>query len=646
MTTSVNTKLGSFGNEVIAETNPVTGGNILSSGGEDVLSPALSFIGVQSSHPFMNGLISNIRELQGADANEKHLSSLEAALRPLVASTAWQKIRELWVPTGNTLTAALVKIKAAIIADGTENRSLINVNFVSGDYSPTVGITGDGSSKYLYSQCTPYNALRTAADAAACAVKNYGFAAYPTKPVHSAAGYLLGAGMQGSNYLNLGGFGDASGGDVIGTTSVKRGVNPLVPTGHRVRMQFVQNYNNLMQAGTGGLVEAEIAATETSVSQDKIFLFVLNNGSNSPNAATYYAGTISGYALFDGMTQAELKQLSIFFDDINFALGRIGKDIVICGDSGAANTAVSMVHRWPMRVAQDLGSWKVAYSGVSGTRSRTSGINTLTFTANHDFATGDCVQIFAAGGTGYDTDSSTSFVTLPTAQITVTGPTTFTYPAVSPTASPLTDEGTTGMTACYAIRGCRNFATNGATISACPTVGIGGSANTYNQWTWPVWSSGATPASRAAYLYRMFQFPASFYIFHIGLNDCQYEGNISKFEAAYRDTMTKILATGINPKRIILNSGYWFNHVFQPPAVSAKTDALFASYNATIQKIAIDYGCSFCDISSLWNSTNYATYLIDESGTNGGYTSWLHPNAAGCDLIYRKVMEVIAGINI
>jgi len=255
---------------VSSENNLLTGGNILSSGGEDVLSPALSFIGVQSSHPFMNGLISNIRELQGADANEKHLSSLEAALRPLVASTAWQKIRELWVPTGNTLTAALVKIKAALIAAGTENRSLINVNFVSGDYSPTVGITGDGSSKYLYSQCTPNNALRTSADAAACTVKNYGFAAYPTNPVHSAAGYLLGAGLQGSNYLNLGGFGDAAGSDVLGLTAVKRGVNTLVPTGHRVRMQFVQNYNNLMQAGTGGLVEAEIAATETTVSQDKI----------------------------------------------------------------------------------------------------------------------------------------------------------------------------------------------------------------------------------------------------------------------------------------------------------------------------------------------------------------------------------------
>lgn len=60
----------------------------------------------------------------------------------LKADSVWTLITELYVFVGpDDLTGALLKAKGS--------GSLTNVNFVSGDYSRTTGLAGNGSSKYL-----------------------------------------------------------------------------------------------------------------------------------------------------------------------------------------------------------------------------------------------------------------------------------------------------------------------------------------------------------------------------------------------------------------------------------------------------------------------------------------------------------------
>ena len=60
----------------------------------------------------------------------------------LKADGLWSLIHELYLYAGpDTLAGALVKVKGS----GTR----VNNGFVSGDFSPTLGLQGDGTSKYI-----------------------------------------------------------------------------------------------------------------------------------------------------------------------------------------------------------------------------------------------------------------------------------------------------------------------------------------------------------------------------------------------------------------------------------------------------------------------------------------------------------------
>jgi len=409
-------------------------------------------------------------------------------------------------------------------------------------------------------------------------------------------------------------------------------VNSAAETGPRARMQFIQNRSGYCEAGTGGLIEARMAEVQTGVSDRQVMLFCANNGSNSPVANTYYSGVISGYALFDSLDEAELMLLSNFFDELNTELGRCGTDIVFFGDSNAANTGVLPYNRWAAKVSNQLGFTKHSYTGASGTRARTSNVATIVFTADHGLITGDICHINGMGGTGYDTDASVSNLTNPGARITVIDSKTITYPCIG------SDESTTSTIAGYVFRdGYRNVATNGSTVSNCPTVGSGGAANSYNRWAWTVSTGPVAQVAKDNYLYRALQYPAAWYVFNIGMNDCGYSGDIAAFETAYRATLTQLRAAGVPMKRLLLNSLTWAI-VSYSPGTTHHTNALAQQYNSVIENLAIEFSCHYVHLFDLWNETNYSTYLLNESGV------FVHANEAGNILIYRRVMEKFAEI--
>lgn len=531
------------------EVNELTGGIELSAGSETVLHVDNSTL--YPNIAMSRGIVKRLRTNLGVNADERHLDILTRALNPLMQSSAWNKIRELWLPVGNgtTIAGAMVKIKWPYNAS--DNSSMLNTAFVDADYSPTVGLTGDGSTKSLMTLTTPANALRTSADSTpACALNDYGIAVYTTSQSWG-AGVLAGATTVGNNnyrYLGLAAAGDGITDRWGGATSagnLKRGM--VSKTGYQTRMNFVQNHAGVLSTGIGSFVQSySNNSPETVVGTNRIVLFGANGGGGTDTATSLSSATISGYALFDGMEPNELLALSNFFDQVNYDLGRIGNHIVVFGDSGAANTGVTIDNRWFQRVGYELG-----YTGNTGAADR-------------------------------------------------------------------------------AI----NLATNGATVSYCPTLGTGG-ANTYNQWTYIV-TNGAVdsaPADASSYLYKALQHPAGYYIFHIGGNDANFSGDAVAFEAGYRDTITKLVAAGIHPKRIILNSQYYYLSSI-PIATTYFTQEKWAQYNAIVKDIADDFGATFVDLSQLWDASNYTTHLLAES-------SVCHPNILGCKLIAKQVLGAI-----
>lgn len=87
--------------------------------------------------------------------SDNEVSSLRKALSVLVKSTAYEKLRELWVPMGTSATTgAMVKI----ISDPSSSTSMTPVNLVSGDYTKETGITGNGSTKYVNTGFNPTTA--------------------------------------------------------------------------------------------------------------------------------------------------------------------------------------------------------------------------------------------------------------------------------------------------------------------------------------------------------------------------------------------------------------------------------------------------------------------------------------------------------
>lgn len=173
-----------------------------------------------------------------------------------------------------------------------------------------------------------------------------------------------------------------------------------------------------------------------------------------------------------------------------------------------------------------------------------------------------------------------------------------------------------------------NLGVNGSTMSVCPTLGIGGSANTYERWS-PIVSTTAGGATTGS-MYKALQYSGSIYTIHLGINDCAFSGNLASFNSAYRTFLSHFQSAGIPMSALyILGVTYGIESL---SGVSQLNETTRAQYNAAISAIATEYGCNFVDVGALWGPSNSATYLQGDS---------LHPNSTGHAAIASSVLTKI-----
>jgi hypothetical protein len=120
-----------------------------------------------------------------------NVAALSAFVSGCKADGTWPTLDWVWPMQGASLQSALVPLKAP-----RSNQPLSNANCVPTDYNPTLGLTGNGTNKRLFS---------TAIDGATYSTGNFFACAYITavldQPVASSAGFVIGFGNTYLRYI-------------------------------------------------------------------------------------------------------------------------------------------------------------------------------------------------------------------------------------------------------------------------------------------------------------------------------------------------------------------------------------------------------------------------------------------------------------
>lgn len=488
-----------------------------------------NFPHVNVAHSVIRTFLNN----QGsAHVNEPHRQALEIALPPLLASTAWAKIVELWVPLGADLIGALVKLKYP----SGNSATLTNHNFVAGDYTPTSGLTGDGSTKYLTSDANPSSLGLTA--------NNWGLAVHtPSLPVNSsglAASSVMASLVQSTHFFYVNGqlynqF--VYDNDILTPTAqsylnYNNGSGNVTPPWGVARTAYVNSYNGVTAAGCSGFMMQSVSSSSGNVVPNAtVSLFSIGVGNCSQ-------ATLTGYALFTGMTQAELQVLGAFFDTVNHLAYRpVFDGLLAFGDSIIRGNSTSnyLTKRWTQLLANQLG---------------------LTLT---------------------------------------------------------------------------NYGMDGSTMSICPTLGNGGTANTYNCFEYDPTTNGTSPtSSQKGFLALPLQNSGALVCIGLGINDLSYSGNLTNYIKIYTQTLTQLKQAGFNMSNVLIAGiTYASNSGGSAPANGYYTSALCQIWNSALANLAAQFDCIFVDMFSLWNSSNSNTYLNADG---------IHPNDAGHALMANQAL--------
>ena len=484
---------------------------------------------VNIAHSVIRAFLNN----QGAaHVNEQHRQALETALPALMNSSAWAKIIELWVPLGADLAGALVKLKYP----AGNSAALTNHNFVNADYTPTGGLTGDGTSKYLTSDANPSSLGLTA--------NNFGLAVHtPALPVNAAslsANSVAVSCVQGAHYFYALGqlfnqfVFDA---DILQPTqqpflNYNNGSGGITPPWGMARMSWVQSFGGKTACGCAALTMTSKPSTSGNVVPNAtIELYGIGSGS-------LFNGTLTGYALFQGMTDSELDILSRFFDQINHLAYRSVLDgLLAFGDSIIrGNTLPSYTtQRWTYLLAQALG------------------LNLA------------------------------------------------------------------------------NFGMDGSTMSVCPLLGNTGTPNIYNCFEYDPTSDGSSPTqNKKGYLGLVLQNSGALVVLGLGMNDLSYSGNMANFITSYTQTLTQLQKAGFSMANVLI-AGITYSPASggSLPSNGYYTPALAQIWNGALSNLAAEFGCIYVDMYSLWNSSNWATYLNSDQ---------IHPNSAGHIAMFKQAL--------
>jgi lysophospholipase L1-like esterase len=283
--------------------------------GKPNLSAAMPFPKIAKSivNAYRNNIVAN-----SGTISDKHLEVLSQALEPIVSTSLWPKIKELWVPLGNNLAAALVKLKYP----SSLSAVLTQDNIVEADYNPMVGITG-GTNRRINSDFNPSQHLATAS----AGVGIFSFSET------FASNSVLGGAKTTNNYFLHFSFGDGGGNSLIG------GIQRAHDTGRG--LCWMQFRNGNVEFGSGARTVVSEPATPAAMS-GTFSVFTTLNG-------FYSNATVGGYAFFDGLTTAEISALNLFFRRVNDGIGRdaFNPSINLIGDSITdGDGASSAATRW------------------------------------------------------------------------------------------------------------------------------------------------------------------------------------------------------------------------------------------------------------------------------------------------------------
>lgn len=282
-------------------------------------APETSTVARSVAKNVVNTYRANITNNSGT-ISAQHLTALAAYLDPLVSSSAWPKIKELWVPLGDQLAGMLVKLKYPSALSAV----LTHDNLTQGDYNPAVGLTG-GTNKRLKSSFNPATHFTTALS---------GFGVFTLVDSWNQNSVLGGSTGGLSYFLSIGNN------SRLGNYTVSDG------TGQHFRargFQWAQFRSGQFEAGTGRRITVSATATP-ALNNDTFNVF-------STGGSFYSDATVGGYALFEAMTPEELGRLTLFFQRVNANCGRdvYAPNVSFIGDSitegvGASSEATRWVN--------------------------------------------------------------------------------------------------------------------------------------------------------------------------------------------------------------------------------------------------------------------------------------------------------------
>lgn len=222
------------------------------------------------------------------------LAAMSTFVKSAKASGYWTKLNRINLFAGDQLAAALVPLKA-----GGGSAKDTAVNFVSGDYSESTGLTGNGSTKHLKTGLIPsasltendthiavhiLTAVATTLGSAAMAFQTTATPAYFSDQYNTTTGRVSGA---------------VSGGAGFGVGSRRSG------TDHEI-------YRNGTSIATNATASGSISTVEQ-------YILAINNAGTP---GSYSAASLGGYSFGAGLTDSDVTAYAAHMEAFQDALGR------------------------------------------------------------------------------------------------------------------------------------------------------------------------------------------------------------------------------------------------------------------------------------------------------------------------------------
>ncbi len=242
--------------------------------------------------------------------NTQDLLSHEIFVQSLKEDGIWDKLFEVGTYAGDNLNAALVKLKAGV---GT-SRFLVNNNFVSADYGRTMGLQGNGTTKYLKTGFIP-SLIMTKNDTSLGVYNASSVAAVGSMGTYSSSGTtvfdLFYPYSDSTLYVDMY---DATVGAGRITSLITNNVKFGLISASRISSTLLSLYKRGIFLTSGvGAVTGNLPATE-------MYLFARND---SGSAAFFSSYRDTFYFFGKGLTDAEMALLNIHVEALQINLGRV-----------------------------------------------------------------------------------------------------------------------------------------------------------------------------------------------------------------------------------------------------------------------------------------------------------------------------------